>query len=159
MTATDKAVGTIYDAAYKHGYVLLITSDHGNAEQMKDPKTGNPHTAHTTNLVPFLMAGFGESKGLKFKEDKPKEVKGKEKEKEKPSEAKGEEKEKEKEDKTNEAKDKEKEKDSKDDEDPPALCDVAPTVLDVMVRPFAFFELNQCLESDSYVRVCRYLKK
>lgn len=105
VTATDKAVGTIYDAAYKHGYVLLITSDHGNAEQMKDPKTGNPHTAHTTNLVPFLLAGFGESKGLKFKEDKPKESK-------------------------------DEQKGSKDDVDPPALCDVAPTVLDVMVCLF-----------------------
>jgi len=103
--ATDKTVGTIYDAAQKHGYVLLITADHGNAEQMKDPKTGNPHTAHTTNPVPFLMAGVGESKGLKFKEDKAKEPK-------------------------------DKDEDSKvDEEDPPALCDVAPTVLDVMGLP------------------------
>jgi len=99
VTATDRAVGTIYEAAQKHGYVLLITADHGNAEQMKDPETGNPHTAHTTNVVPFLMAALGDSKDLKFKEDRKTEAEGKEGE-----------------------------------EDPPALCDVAPTVLDIMVR-------------------------
>jgi 2,3-bisphosphoglycerate-independent phosphoglycerate mutase len=33
----------------------LITADHGNAEQMIDPKTGEPHTAHTTNPVPFHL--------------------------------------------------------------------------------------------------------
>jgi 2,3-bisphosphoglycerate-independent phosphoglycerate mutase len=35
---------------------LLITSDHGNAEQMDDPSTGQPHTAHTMNRVPVLLA-------------------------------------------------------------------------------------------------------
>jgi 2,3-bisphosphoglycerate-independent phosphoglycerate mutase len=104
VTATDKAVGTIYDAAQKHGYVLLITADHGNAEQMKDPKTGNPHTAHTTNVVPFLMAGVGSSKDLKFKEDKVKDPK-------------------------------DGEDDKADETDPPALCDVAPTVLEIMGLP------------------------
>jgi 2,3-bisphosphoglycerate-independent phosphoglycerate mutase len=34
---------------------MLITADHGNAEQMVDPDTGEPHTAHTTNPVPFLL--------------------------------------------------------------------------------------------------------
>ncbi|KAI6144998.1 cofactor-independent phosphoglycerate mutase [Pisolithus tinctorius] len=57
ITATDKAVGTIYDACEKAGYVLLITADHGNAEQMINPETGAPHTAHTTNKVPFIMTG------------------------------------------------------------------------------------------------------
>lgn len=47
--ATDKAVKTVYDACEEAGYVLCITSDHGNAEQMLDPVTGNPHTAHTTS--------------------------------------------------------------------------------------------------------------
>lgn len=37
--------------------MLLITADHGNAEQMLDPVTGNPHTAHTTNPVPFIITG------------------------------------------------------------------------------------------------------
>ena len=34
---------------------MLITADHGNAEQMIDPATGGPHTAHTTNPVPFIV--------------------------------------------------------------------------------------------------------
>ena len=34
---------------------MLITADHGNAEQMIDPTTGGPHTAHTTNPVPFIV--------------------------------------------------------------------------------------------------------
>lgn len=66
ITATDKAVGTIYNACEKAGYVLLITADHGNAEQMVNPETGAPHTAHTTNKVPFIMAG----KDLEFVQDK-----------------------------------------------------------------------------------------
>ncbi|XP_006820372.1 2,3-bisphosphoglycerate-independent phosphoglycerate mutase-like [Saccoglossus kowalevskii] len=55
-TATDIAIGRIYDACEKHGYVLLITSDHGNAEKMFSEK-GGPHTAHTTARVPFIMTG------------------------------------------------------------------------------------------------------
>lgn len=47
--ATDKAVKTVYDACEAAGYVLCVTADHGNAEQMLDPNTGNPHTAHTTS--------------------------------------------------------------------------------------------------------------
>jgi 2,3-bisphosphoglycerate-independent phosphoglycerate mutase len=34
---------------------MLITADHGNAEMMVDPVTGGPHTAHTTNPVPFIV--------------------------------------------------------------------------------------------------------
>ena len=34
---------------------MLITADHGNAEMMVDPVTGGPHTAHTTNPVPFIL--------------------------------------------------------------------------------------------------------
>ncbi|OWZ61644.1 2,3-bisphosphoglycerate-independent phosphoglycerate mutase [Cryptococcus neoformans Tu401-1] len=57
ITATDAAVKTVYDACEEAGYVLCVTADHGNAEQMLDPKTGNPHTAHTTNHVPFIVTG------------------------------------------------------------------------------------------------------
>ncbi|WWD08993.1 2,3-bisphosphoglycerate-independent phosphoglycerate mutase [Kwoniella europaea PYCC6329] len=57
ITATDAAVKTVYDACEEAGYVLCITADHGNAEQMLDPNTGNPHTAHTTNHVPFIVTG------------------------------------------------------------------------------------------------------
>ena len=51
ISATDKAVGTVYAAAQDAGYVLAITADHGNAEQMLNAETGQPHTAHTTNKV------------------------------------------------------------------------------------------------------------
>ena len=61
---------------------------------MKDPLTGNPHTAHTTNPVPFIMTG--DPKILTFKDD----VK----------------------------------KDDNEEEEEPALCDVAPTILDILVR-------------------------
>jgi len=41
----------------RKGGVMLITADHGNAEQMTDPITHQPHTAHTTNPVPLLLVG------------------------------------------------------------------------------------------------------
>ena len=39
------------------GGALLVTADHGNAELMRDPETGGPHTAHTLNPVPVLLLG------------------------------------------------------------------------------------------------------
>ncbi|KAH9029144.1 phosphoglycerate mutase [Lactarius pseudohatsudake] len=57
ITHTDAAVGTVYAACQEAGYTLLVTADHGNAEQMVNPETGAPHTAHTTNKVPFILAG------------------------------------------------------------------------------------------------------
>lgn len=45
---SDKAIGQIFQSCEQHGYALLITADHGNAEQMISP-SGGPHTAHTTN--------------------------------------------------------------------------------------------------------------
>lgn len=53
--ATDKGIGLILEACKKEGYILFITSDHGNAEEMKFPD-GKPKTSHTTNKVPFIMA-------------------------------------------------------------------------------------------------------
>ncbi|KAI1760128.1 BPG-independent [Hypoxylon sp. FL1150] len=52
--ATDKAIGLIRDACKKEGYILFITADHGNAEEMKF-SDGKPKTSHTTNKVPFIM--------------------------------------------------------------------------------------------------------
>ncbi len=52
---TDVAVGRILDAVEKVDGVALITADHGNAELMFDPATGQPHTAHTTNPVPLIL--------------------------------------------------------------------------------------------------------
>jgi len=57
ITETDAAVGTIAKAAEEAGYILVITADHGNAEQMINPDTGAPHTAHTTNPVPLIITG------------------------------------------------------------------------------------------------------
>ncbi|HUP48426.1 MAG TPA: 2,3-bisphosphoglycerate-independent phosphoglycerate mutase [Thermoanaerobaculia bacterium] len=54
---TDAAVGRIVAAAEKVGGVVLITADHGNCELMFDPRTNQPHTAHTTNPVPLILAG------------------------------------------------------------------------------------------------------
>jgi 2,3-bisphosphoglycerate-independent phosphoglycerate mutase len=47
--------------------VTIITADHGNAEQMIDPQSGGPHTAHTTNLVPLHLIDEA-SRGLKLRE-------------------------------------------------------------------------------------------
>ena len=55
--AVDAGLGTIANAIAAQGGALLVTADHGNAELMRDPATGEPHTAHTTNLVPVLLAG------------------------------------------------------------------------------------------------------
>ncbi len=54
VEAVDAQLGRIYKALREHNGVWLITADHGNAEQMIDPVTGGPHTAHTTNPVPLL---------------------------------------------------------------------------------------------------------
>ncbi|ESK97725.1 phosphoglycerate -bisphosphoglycerate-independent [Moniliophthora roreri MCA 2997] len=97
ITYTDEAVGIIYEACQEKGYILLITADHGNAEQMINQETGAPHTAHTTNPVPFIMTG--DPKKYQFTDDKVGET-GKESE--------------------------------GDGEEEGALCDVAPTVLDLM---------------------------
>ncbi len=56
VEASDAALGRVLSAVKKVNGVALITADHGNAEQMIDPKTGEPHTAHTTNPVPFILA-------------------------------------------------------------------------------------------------------
>lgn len=53
--ATDEAIGTVLKACEQNGYIMLVTADHGNAEKMYDNNKG-PHTAHTTNRVPFVIA-------------------------------------------------------------------------------------------------------
>ena len=63
----DECVGKIVEAINKVNGVLLITADHGNAEQMIDYKTGEPHTAHTTNPVPLILIGMED---VKLKEGK-----------------------------------------------------------------------------------------
>lgn len=94
----------MYKACEEAGYILLITADHGNAEQMLNAETGEPHTAHTTNRVPFIMTGDPAKLGLLEDEETNKEggeVEGKEEKVE-------------------------------DETEKGALCDVAPTVLDLL---------------------------
>ena len=57
VEAVDTCVGRTVDAILKAGGAALITADHGNAEKMKEPD-GAPFTAHTTNPVPLIVAGY-----------------------------------------------------------------------------------------------------
>jgi 2,3-bisphosphoglycerate-independent phosphoglycerate mutase len=64
----DTCLGWVTKAMRARGGTTLITADHGNCEQMIDLKTGQPHTAHTTNLVPIHLVGE-DFVGLKLRED------------------------------------------------------------------------------------------
>jgi 2,3-bisphosphoglycerate-independent phosphoglycerate mutase len=55
VECVDAQLGRIYQAVKQHNANWIITADHGNAELLIDPVTGGPHTAHTTNPVPFLL--------------------------------------------------------------------------------------------------------
>src|SRR5262249_56335916 len=55
VETVDACLGEIYQAVRRRGGAMLITADHGNAEMMIDPATGGPHTAPTTNPVPFVV--------------------------------------------------------------------------------------------------------
>jgi 2,3-bisphosphoglycerate-independent phosphoglycerate mutase len=56
VRVVDECIGRLWQAARAQGMALLITADHGNCEMMVDPRTGQPHTAHTLNPVPFILA-------------------------------------------------------------------------------------------------------
>ena len=58
--AVDAALGQVADAVRAVGGALLVTADHGNLEMMRDPATGQPHTAHTIGPVPFVYLGTRE---------------------------------------------------------------------------------------------------
>ncbi len=53
----DACVGQIVERTLARGGSLIVTADHGNAEQMSDPETGSPQTAHTTFDVPLIVVG------------------------------------------------------------------------------------------------------
>jgi 2,3-bisphosphoglycerate-independent phosphoglycerate mutase len=53
----DECLGRILKAAQEAGAIVMITADHGNLEAMTDHTTGQPHTAHTTDPVPFILVG------------------------------------------------------------------------------------------------------
>ncbi len=59
VETVDSGLGRIAAAVEKQGGALLVTADHGNCELMRDPATGGPHTAHTTNPVPVVLMGGG----------------------------------------------------------------------------------------------------
>ena len=61
VEAVDTCAGKVIDAVLAAGGQVLLTADHGNADQMREPD-GAPFTAHTTNPVPFLVAGAGDVK-------------------------------------------------------------------------------------------------
>ena len=63
----DGCVERVVEAMEEKQGIILMTADHGNAEQMIDYKTGEPHTAHTTNPVPLVLIGM---QGVKLKEGK-----------------------------------------------------------------------------------------
>lgn len=58
VQSVDEAFGKLLESSRKVKGTLIITADHGNIEQMIDLKTGEPHTAHTTNPVPLIVADF-----------------------------------------------------------------------------------------------------
>jgi len=57
VETVDAGLGRIVEALNRSGGALLVTADHGNCEMMRDPETGGPHTAHTTNPVPVIVMG------------------------------------------------------------------------------------------------------
>ena len=61
----DSLVGDAVNAVKEVGGVLFICADHGNAEKMIDYETGKPHTAHTTNPVPFILVNADASMKLR----------------------------------------------------------------------------------------------
>ncbi len=65
VETVDSCVGRVVDALTEMGGEALITADHGNADQMIDYETGEPFTAHTTNVVPLILIG---RKDVKLKE-------------------------------------------------------------------------------------------
>ena len=59
VETVDRCVGQVVEATSKMGGITLITADHGNSEQMFQDDGVSPMTAHTTNLVPFILCGAG----------------------------------------------------------------------------------------------------
>jgi len=66
VEVVDECVGRVVDAVLKRGGIALITADHGNAEQMINPATGGPQTAHTVKDVEFILVA-NDSRAFKLK--------------------------------------------------------------------------------------------
>ena len=68
VEAVDVQLARIYKAVQERNAIWIVTADHGNCETMVDPVTGQPHTAHTTNPVPFIYVAE-ESKHFRLRND------------------------------------------------------------------------------------------
>jgi 2,3-bisphosphoglycerate-independent phosphoglycerate mutase len=55
VEVVDACIGKVVEAVIQAGGVMMVTADHGNADMMVDPETGEPHTYHTKNPVPFIL--------------------------------------------------------------------------------------------------------
>jgi 2,3-bisphosphoglycerate-independent phosphoglycerate mutase len=67
VEAVDHCLGRVVSEVKGLGGTAIVTSDHGNAEQMADYETGEPYTAHTTNRVPFILIN-PKGKGFRLRE-------------------------------------------------------------------------------------------
>ena len=65
VEAVDTGLGKVLEAIKKQGGMAIVTADHGNAEQMVDPESGETYTAHTTNLVPIWLFNAPENYSIK----------------------------------------------------------------------------------------------
>lgn len=65
VEAVDTGLGKVLEAIQDQGGMAIITADHGNCEQMVDPQSTEPYTAHTTNLVPVWLFGAPASYSVK----------------------------------------------------------------------------------------------
>ena len=65
VETVDKCLVRVLKTAESEGMRLIVTADHGNAEMMIDPETGGPHTAHTTNPVPFVIVDWDQEQRLR----------------------------------------------------------------------------------------------
>jgi 2,3-bisphosphoglycerate-independent phosphoglycerate mutase len=65
VETVDQSLARVLKAAESVGVRLIVTADHGNAEMLIDPETGGPHTAHTTNPVPFVIIDWDQEQRLR----------------------------------------------------------------------------------------------
>ena len=65
VETVDTCLARVIKAAENAATRLIVTADHGNAELMIDPETGGPHTAHTTNPVPFVVVDWEQEQRLR----------------------------------------------------------------------------------------------
>ncbi len=67
VETVDKCVGKLVEANYDRNGITIITADHGNAEKMWDSENNLPHTAHTTNIVPFIVLNYDKNEKIRDK--------------------------------------------------------------------------------------------